>query len=359
MDELSSFKDKLIKDIQKNTNPTYIVLLKWINRTIKTPNYVSIFILGLLFYLIGLFFAFMDSTNSSIYTNFWLRTNASGIIVGVLLFLNVTYNKAILTVDEFYSLCKTKSQLKKLHKYYRLMFDVRLQLYAGFSMVIIGLVCFHILGLPFGLTLNLWFYFTAAFIFFFLMQGVYLMISLVIFIYQFSQGDIDYKLNILNPSITNGLKEMANIASVFAIYTLGGALLFLVGLIFADWVNKSTVGTIIQLFWTILLIFYIIFNFIFPHICMKNVIINSKRLSSKKIMEIMRKKSYEKDLDKLMELDEIYSKLTKSRNYALDLTIIAQFLSALVVPIIILLFENPDILNKVIEVIGNFFGKFL
>ena len=372
--EFENYKERVKEQIIKESNPTYIVLLNWIQKHTMLPHYFVALFLGIAFYMGGVFVAYFSGTSISENNVFWLRTNASAIIVGVLLFLRFAYLKGLNSLSEFLSLCKTKEQVQRIKRSYKLMFNVKLQTIYGIGMVFIGEVCFYLLGLPFGPLMNSWYYLAAAFIFFFLMQGVYLMIALMIFIYNMSNGDMDYNLSPLNPSESLGIKEMANVASVYALLTFGGALLFLIGLILGDWVNHDTSGTMIILFWTLLLIFWVIFNFVFPHICMKRIITYSKRNTSRKLMKIMEdcvvnfgKKTVSEteklqlEIDLLTSIDEAYTSLSKSRNYALDLSLIAQFLSALIVPVIILMFEDPELFRVAIDffvsIIENIFMK--
>lgn len=115
-----------------------------------------------------------------------------------------------------------------------------------------------------------------------------------------------------------------------------------------------------------------IFVFLYPHILIKRLIIAGKRQGAKsfqkrisKILGNLGKHSQneiemiERELNILSQYQKIYINIIKSPSVAIDLSVIGKFLSAMIIPFFIFLFERPNYIMKLISFIKEHVGKIL
>lgn len=366
---LEEYKQEATRDIKINCIPFYQKWLVFIRDKYHIPKFIVVLIFSFLPYLFGLLFMVLVGSNIHAYTNFWLKVNFSGWIAGMFLFMTYIYLKTVDLVSEIMFILETKEQVDVIKECYKLMFISRYQVIHSF---VWGLIV-SATGLIMGVPLDKWgvtYMGLAAFVAGFLVaSGLWYSIASSIFVYKFSRFN-KIKVNIFEPSRTIGIREVANLLGTWGFCFILESVLVLFGFFCANWYYGQKVIAFLHLFWTSFVLAIAIFVFLFPHILIKRLVVRGKKQGSKffqdkisKMLDGLGEHSLdkldllEKELSILTQHQKIYINIIKSPSMAVDLSVIGKFFSALSVPLVIFIAQEPKHFMKILSFIKEFIGK--
>lgn len=355
------YREQVHKEVVRTCIPFYEQILLWMDHKYHLPRLVSILILALSPYLIGLLFLSFTGSDLRAYTSFWLKVNFSAWIAGMFLFMSYIYNKTVDLLDDFLFVLDQKNQVNTVCACYRLMFVSKGQILTG---VIWGIII-ALVGLSMGVPLDVWgtaYLAVSAFVAGFLIStGFWYTVTSAIFIHRYSQFT-KISFNIIDPSRTIGIREMANLMGTWGICAVLQAVLILFGFYFPDWGFSPHVIDLMHFFWTMFIFVLILFIFIFPHTCIKRMIVSGKRMGARKYHRLISEVSdritststsdlddVEKSLTLLNQCQDVYQNISRSPSFAMDISVIGKFFSALIVPILIALFDRPEIIYALVD----------
>lgn len=203
---------------------------------------------------------------------------------------------------------------------------------------------------------NIYLIFIAIFASFSAGPGLWLALSSAYFISQLKYiGNLT--LNTLNPSKTIGIKKLSKLLTTFSLSFSLELFLFLLIFFLAPWKNIE-MHSFFRNILVLPFLLFMIFFFMFPQSAIKTIIVNYKEKSlmiiENHISEIYKKDSHKlDDLNLIKGYNELYKEISGSPNYAIDLNVLTRFTSAVAIPLLLILKENPSILNFIYDFIKS------
>jgi hypothetical protein len=306
--------------------------------------------------------SFVNFVNFDVFLACWIRLNFSAWIFGAFYFMNYIFKKSLNYYDEFLFLTqKQKSDQRIVKDSYDFMFNSNKQY---ICYVIIGVLC-TLTGYTLQIQVS---GFTKWYIIFWsfwsgfaIGSGLWYAFGLARFIFKITsiQG---LHINPIYPSTSVGLSEIIQLSSFWSFCFICECLLVYTGLFITHWMAPYSLVRGLQVFWLMIILLIAIFNFVFPYSRIKKLISLVKREHLKSIQNLLdvswANATSTSNVEKRLFKEEIYymaelQRLIRKDNEAMfDTSVILRLLSSVVVPLILTMYEKPDIINKIIN---NFF----
>lgn len=286
-------------------------------------------------------------------TNTVIFLNLSAIIIAAFALLGYAYKTTIDSLDETIKILENKDQILKFDKYLNLMFKSKYQIFTCVLFTLILLIAFVSMDVSMEYPFKICFIIIAIFTFLSTGPGVWLAITSAYFISQLNKiGTL--RLNTVYPSQTLGVKKLSKLLATFSLSFSLEVMLGLFLFFFTPWNNpemqKFVTGII-----AMPIVLFMLFFFIYPQIGIKNIIVDYKEKNLKDIDDQI-KSIYSMniqnvdDLELIMKYNDLYSEISGSSNYVIDLGVLIKFASSISFPLIFILKEDPNIIHSIFNI---------
>lgn len=368
--ELAALKRDCYERLKSKPHPLCSHLLSKLSRKLRLPSVVVVIAVCVMPFFIGLSLALFFNENMASYSDFWIRVNFSGYIAGALFFMPFIYSKFYDFLSEWIYMIDDKKELEEFERLVDYIFRNRWQEITCIFTCIVGTATGVYFGVPLEIVTKSWIIAVAAFANFLIGYGLWFTILLPFFIKNFLAMN-SLRVNYMEPSVSVGIRELANISSTWALCFMFEAIFVCIGLFVPHWaIARSTVLTV-SMSWTLIILFLTVMNSIYPQIIISNKIIRYKRNGSiifqEKVNDVLHRFLYadrikefsveqvKNELETIRYLHEVYKNIIKSKNYAIDLTFVSKLASAILIPIGLLFLQKPDIIYSLVRVVRNIF----
>lgn len=346
-------KEELLKKLGTVYVPFYVEICNKLPIISIIPKYFLYVLFGLIPYF-GLLILSLFTETPLNFTIIWIFLIISAIITAAFSLLANAYDSTCDSLDEAIKLLNTETQIQKFENYIKIMFKSKYQLITCIILMLIVVLAVILMDISLEYPYNIYLIFIAIFASFSAGLGLWLALSSAYFISQLKYiGNLT--LNTINPSQTVGIKKLSKLLTTFSISFSLELFLFLLIFFLAPWKNIE-----MQSFFRKILVLpfllFMLFFFMFPQSAIKTIVENHKEKNlmniEKRISEIYKKDSHKLDDFNLIKgYNELYKEISGSPNYAIDLNVFARFASSVAIPLLLILKQNPSVLNFIYDFI--------
>lgn len=326
----------------------------YVNWLVKLPiNTNLIYIVIGLLPCYGLFFLSERFNIPLTFTDTVVFLNLSVIIVAAFALLGHAYKKTIDSLDETIKILENKDQILKFDNYLNLMFKSKNQKFICVLLTLILTMAVVFMDISMDYPINIYLNIIVIFAILSVGPGLWLAITSAFFISQLNKmGTL--RLNTIYPSQTLGVKKLSTLLATFSLFFSFEVVFGLFFFLFAPW-NNPEIQKFVSGIIVIPIILFMLFFFIYPQIGIKNIIVDYKEKNLKDINDQIRSR-YSKniqnvdDLEVIIKYNDLYSEISGSSNYVIDLGVLIKFVASISFPLIFLVNENPNIIHFIFNI---------
>lgn len=371
IDELSELTEETFESDEPgiitdyyDKKPIYVSFFDNLQDYIKINRFLLYVLVSLVPYLLYLPLSHLFNFNSDSFTEYWLKLNFSGWALGSFLFMNYIYKKSTSIYSHLSYLAHTPYNKHLLVLSYDRLFHSPLQ---TITCILIGLLT-SVTGIYLGMLLpeipNLYIIVNSFFVGYILGFGVWFSMGLGLLIRDVSNMK-NIKLNYINPSYSIGIFEIPRLASIWSLCFFGESIIVYIGLLLPQWSKSGFNAGAIQVFWLTVFLFISIYNYIYPVVSISKLANESKTRFKKIISDRLYEKfsNVEGNLENLsditndiQQIDKLFEKLSLSKSYLFDWSVVIRFLATAVPTIFIIGFEHYDTIKKLFNIIKGVFN---